>query len=82
MQGETGKEVISMELFLTTCSNKKSEKRKANESDILQQLEQQEKTGGGRASIGNDEGDKEDSEVRIELSYSYCLRFLTLSCKG
>jgi hypothetical protein len=60
---------LSLSLFLclplSPLSNKKSEKRKFNESDIFQQLEQQETSGGAtRLSTANEDGEKEDSEVR------------------
>jgi hypothetical protein len=56
---------VCVSLSLSPVSNKKSEKRKFNESDIFQQLEQQETSGGAtRLSTANEDGEKEDSEVR------------------
>jgi hypothetical protein len=56
---------LSLCVSLSPLSNKKSEKRKFNESDIFQQLEQQETSGGAtRLSTANEDGEKEDSEVR------------------
>ncbi len=42
-------------------TKKADKKRKFNESDVFQKLEQQEKS--GRPSMGEGEGEKEDSEV-------------------